>query len=193
MHDVPREQKEKEPSDTGKPGPPTSKRQDGKLVTSSEPLSEHAVPATSESPSLPPKSCSHTTNPQVCCEPTSTSSGSIDSFSWCLHGLADQRTRAVSSPRQDTPTVDCREGLGLNGISRKRCALKDDASCLAQGDSANPMEDAEPMPCADRSLQSAHTEKKEDGRSSSGLFKLADDSFTAHEMEVRDSCAVPAA
>ena len=190
-HLVDREQKEKEPVDTGVPKPSTSRRQDDKLGTTSGLPSGNTIPATPAV--VPPKPRSHTTNPRVCCEPTSPSSGSIGSFSRCSHGVADQRSRSVPSPRQDTPTVDCREGMSLNGVSRKRGALKDNASSLAQGGSANSMEDTGPMPCTERSLQGARTEKKEDGRSSSGLLKLSDDSFTPHEMEVRGSCAVPAA
>ena len=180
-HNAARERKENESGDTVKSGQSNSRRQDEKSVTTSDLLSEHTVPATPVSPPLPPNPLGHTTDPQVCRESTSTSSGSIDSSSWCSHGVADQRTRSTGNPHQNS--MDCREGIGLNGVSRKRCAFKDDASSLAQGGSVT--EDAVPMPCTDRSLQGARNEKQEDGRSSSGLLKLADDSFAPQEMEVR--------
>lgn len=188
-HNMARERKEKGSGDTVKSGQSSSRRQDEKMMTTSDLPSGHTVPVTSVSPALPPKPRSHTTGPEVCCESTSTSSGSIDSSSSCSHGAADQRTRSVASARQNSPTVECKGGGGLNGVSRKRCAFKVDSSSLAQGGSVNLMEDAGPMPCADRSLQGARTETQEDGRSSSEFVKLADDSFTPQEMEVREYCA----
>lgn len=188
-HDVARERKEKGSGDTVKSGQSNSRRQDGNLMTTSDLPSEHTVPVTSVSPALPLKPRSHTIDPEVCCESTSTASGSIDSSSSCSHSAADRRTRSVPSLRQNSPTVECRGGIGLNGVSRKRCAVKADASSLAQGGSVNLMEDAGPVPCADRSLQDAQTETQEDGRSSSECVKLADDSFTPQEMEVRGYCA----
>ena len=96
-----------------------------------------------------------------------------------------RRTRPVADPDQHIPSVDCEEGTGLNGISWKRSASKDHASLVAQGGSVDLMEDAGP----DRSLQGVRNEKQQDGRASSGLFKVADEPFTPHEIKVSDCCA----